>query len=305
MTGSADVTVEIGPAAIAAGIDGGNELKVFDTSEAVKFDFAPYAADYTSGVRVAMGDVTGDGVSGTLLQDFVVPFDSNTNPNFTGGIYVAAGDVNGDGFTDIIVGADVGGAPEVAVFSGKDYGLPSNNLLYDFLAYDASVTAGVRVAVGDLNGNGFADIITGTGAGTAANIRAFGGRTLSGAQLLDFMTYSGFTGGVYVAAAAVDSSGKADIFTGPGPGSLGPQVQVLDNNQIVVASGLAYDSTFTGGVRVGAVDLNGTGQAAWLTGAGPSGAPQVHVLNGVSLTELDNFFAFASTSTSGVFMAGA
>jgi hypothetical protein len=42
------------------------------------------------------------------------------DPAFSAGIYIAAGDVNGDGRTDIVVGADASGGPNVAVISGQD-----------------------------------------------------------------------------------------------------------------------------------------------------------------------------------------
>jgi len=56
--------------------------------------------------------------------------------------------LNGDGFADIIIGADAGGGPNVAVFSGKD-----GKSLYDFFAYDPHSAGGVRVAAGDVIGH--------------------------------------------------------------------------------------------------------------------------------------------------------
>src|SRR5207248_337231 len=96
-----------------------------------------------------------DGKTGQLARQFFA-FD----PNFTGGVYVAAGDVNRDGYADVIVGADAGGGPSVSVFSGKD-----GSRLLGFFAFDPNFTGGVRVASGDVTGDGFADIITGAGPG--------------------------------------------------------------------------------------------------------------------------------------------
>src|SRR5262249_32894815 len=82
---SAGATV-IPPLALAVGADAGSapEVKVFDTTGAVRFDFLAYS------------------------------------PGFFGGVRVALGDVNGDGVLDIITAAGPGGAPHVEVFSGVD-----------------------------------------------------------------------------------------------------------------------------------------------------------------------------------------
>ena len=78
--------------------------------------------------------------------------------NFAGGLFVAAGDVNGDGIADVIVGAGTGGWPQVTVFSGKDF-----SLLKSFYAMPPGFAGGVRVAAGDMNGDGKADIVVGAG----------------------------------------------------------------------------------------------------------------------------------------------
>src|SRR5207244_13541920 len=70
------------------------------------------------------------------------------------------------------VAADSGGGPQVNVYDAA-----TRTLLRSFLAYDASFTGGVRVAVGDVNGDGVPDIITGPGPGGGPNVRVFDSRT--------------------------------------------------------------------------------------------------------------------------------
>jgi hypothetical protein len=117
----------------------------------------------------------------------------NAFPNFGGGVYVSAGDVNGDGFADIVVGAGAGGGPAVRVFSGANPAIT----LRDFFAYNTNFTGGVRVAAADVDGDGFADIITAPGASGAPDLRVFDRGT---PLLLDeFLAYdASFLGGVFV-----------------------------------------------------------------------------------------------------------
>jgi hypothetical protein len=91
-------------------------------------------------------------------------------PSFKGGVYVAAGDVNGDGRADIVVAGGPGGGPHVKVFSGAD-----GKILHSFDAFAASFKGGVRVATGDVNGDGRADVVAGAGPGGGPHVRAFSG----------------------------------------------------------------------------------------------------------------------------------
>ena len=176
---------------VSAGPGGGPHVRVFDgATQRLGTSFLAFDQGFLGGVRVAAGDVNGDGaadiivaagpgggphvrvfsgVDSSELQSFFA-----YDPAFTGGVFVASGDITGDGVDDIITGADAGGGPHVRVFDGL-----SAQPVASFPAYSPNFLGGVRVATGDVNGDGRADIITGTGAGGKGEVRIFDGRDLS------------------------------------------------------------------------------------------------------------------------------
>jgi len=89
-------------------------------------------------------------------------------------------------------GADAGGGPIVRVNF-------SDGTAYSFFAYSTDYRGGVRVTMGDLNGDGTNEVICGAGAGGGPNIRVFN-VTSSGATLVSnfFAFEPWFTGGVYL-----------------------------------------------------------------------------------------------------------
>jgi len=197
---------------------------------------------------------------------------------------------------DIVTGLDAGGASQVKNFANNGFETAS------FFAYPGFM-GGVRVGAGDINGDGAADIITGTGPGAAGgNVKVFDGVT--GALIRNFLAFDpSFTGGVFVAGGDVNGDGSADIIVGTDTGS--SQVKVFDGaTGAVIASFFAYTG-FTGGVRVGAGDINGDGAADIITGTGPGAAGgNVKVFDGVTGALIRNFLAFDPSFTGGVFVAG-
>ena len=227
------------------------------------------------------------------------------DPAFSGGVSVACGDVTGDGVPEIITGAGPGGGPHVRVFSLAG-GVVTE--VTGFYAYNPEFPGGVSVAVGDVNGDGVAEIITGAGPGGGPHVRAF---SLAGGvvtEVAGFYAYDpAFTGGVSVAAADLTGDGVAEIITGAGAGG-GPHVRAFSLAGGVVtevASFYAYNPEFPGGVSVAGGDVTGDGVAEIITGAGPGGGPHVRAfsLDGGVVTEVTGFYAYDPAFTGGVSVA--
>jgi hypothetical protein len=309
-----------------AGAGGRPEVKVFVAqSGELRFDLMAFAPSFHGGVRVAVGDVNGDGIpdiiaaqgpgDGSSGDSLVHVYDGITGrplagplgnfdpfPGFHGGLYVASADLNGDGYADVVVAEDAGGQPRVRVYSGHD-----GSLLYDFLAFDSRFAGGVRLAAADVNHDGHADIVAAAGPGGAPLVEVFEGADLARGitkPALSFDAYDRrFTGGVYVATGDVHGDGISKILTGSGAGGE-PRVNVFDGqNGQLLQSFLAFDRGFKGGVRVAAADVNGDGRSDIVTAEGPGGVSRVRGFDGLSLERIDQFFAYDEDFRGGVFVA--
>jgi hypothetical protein len=304
---------------IVTGADAGGTPLVYVSlarTGAVETQFYAYDAGFTGGVRVAAADVTGDGVPDIVTAPgaggvpLVKVFDGRTfglvlqfyayDPAFTGGVYVAAADVTGDARADIITGTGAGGVPLVNVYNGVNAAL-----LLTFFAYDPTVTVGVRVAAADFTGDNLADIVTAPGAGVAPHVRVFNGTT--GLQVLgpigSFFAYDPtFLGGVFVAAGDFNGDGIKDVVTGAGQGGA-PHVKVFSGNTGgILTQFFAYDTSYTGGVRVGLVDMDGDGAEELLTAPGTGPLAQVRVWS-ATRGLLNGFYPYDGASV-GVFVSG-
>lgn len=261
-----------------------------------RFRVSPYGAGFKGGIRVAVGDVNGDGTLDVITAPgrgtpVVRVFDGATgapltsalgsfnayDPGFTGGIFVAAGDVNGDGLADVVTGAGAGkGGPHVKVFSGG-----TGTLLASFFAYDPAFKGGVRVAAGDVDGDGLADIVTGAGKGKEGpHVRVFDGGTLE--VVADFYPFDpAAKGGVFVAAGDLDGDDRAEVVTGPERDG-DPHVRAFTGSGVPFASFFAYDRAFRGGIRVAVGDVDGLGTGEILTAPGKGRVgPVVRFFNAV------------------------
>ena len=339
------------------------------------------------GTAVAAGDITGDGLADVvasaigndtqdgrvyvfngrrrfgILQPTVFSADSVLIPEASGthfGQSVAVGDVNGDGHADVLVGANLFGAAD---HKGKMYvfhaaadgsGIPATGVdENDVPATTADVAntqitgeitseLGTSVAIGDVNGDGFLDVIGGGPkfGGLRGRVYMFYSAGATGVPTDPFIDENDNTpgqhviGGLFdgtanlygtsVAVADVDGDGFADLVVGAPAASGGHGVVYVHfekrqaDGTVSITDGNAVNSTlrFNGnsshpafGQAVAALDLNGDGTADVVGSAVIAGGPvtgTVYVFNSAlgvrdnsSINNLGAFLADASTTITG------
>ncbi|MBP3953965.1 FG-GAP repeat protein [Gemmata sp. G18] len=153
---------------------------------------------FTGGLFLAAGDIDRDGIddlvisadagAGPHIQTFRVvggglqlqsSFFAFDNPAFRGGARVAVGDINRDGYADVVVTTGGQAIGRVAVYSGSDLRRgAATRLIPDFIPF-AGLWTGLNAAVGDMDGDGYAELAISPDRGGPAHVKIWSGATLT------------------------------------------------------------------------------------------------------------------------------
>ncbi|MBI4839220.1 MAG: FG-GAP repeat protein, partial [Nitrospirae bacterium] len=202
------------------------------------------ANTYKYGANVASGDIDGDGIfeiitgagpgpqnpgevnifdrTGSKIVGFTVGYNGAT---YKYGINIASGDFDGDGQYEVVTGTGAG--PEnpsyVKIFTYDSAAQQMVDSGIELLAYDTLY--GVEIAVGDVDDDGVAELITAPGAGNTNTgiIRiwdidtSMGAGQWSAALTKEFTAESYYKYSVNITSADINGDGFDEIITGAGP----------------------------------------------------------------------------------------
>ncbi|MFH1405261.1 MAG: S8 family serine peptidase, partial [Patescibacteria group bacterium] len=279
-------------------------VRIFSPQGELYKSFLAYDKNFRGGVRLAMGDVDNDGdveiitvpgkggpahvrifkQDGRFVRDFFA-FDVSQSA----GYFVATGDLDNDGIEDIVVSEDQGQG-RVRIFA-------SRNGQTEFQPYQND-NVSVRIAVGDVDGDGQKELVTVPGPGFEPRGVIYDGST--GDMEASFLAYDEhYQNGVYVSVGDLDGNGQAEIVTGTDNGG-GPHTRIFNGSGKVIGTFFAYDEMFRGGVRLSTGKFGDT--CSIVTAAGPGGGPHVRVFNGHGKV-IGGFFSDKEADRSGINIA--
>jgi FG-GAP repeat len=220
-----------------------------------------------------------DGTTGRTIASWS-PFARSSR----GGVSLALGALGGRGTTDVVVGSGPGSPAQVKVYDAK-----TRKLLETLSPFGDSYRGGVSVAAGDVNGDGRADLIVGSGRDLKPTVIIFSGQTAT--SLGSLAPFSATVlGGVSVAARDLDGDGRAEVIAGSGPGTPAAVSIYSGVTRRRLWTLQPFGSTFTGGAAVAAGFLHGT-RADLVVATGEGGGSQIRIWNGRTHAILTSFLA--------------
>jgi subtilisin family serine protease len=245
-------------------------VRIFTASgKNLKLDFNAYDANYRGGINLAVADINGDGLAEIItapmggmepkIRIFSDKYGKITrvvgdflayDKKFRGGVSVSVGDINGDGKGEIITSPTSKGGPQIRAFV-----LQNNSykpLPGSIMAYDPKFRGGVNSTVGDVNGDGKDEIMTGVVGSGGPHIRFFK-EANNALSLLSagFMAFDkSFRGGISLASVDINNDGIDEILAGVGSNG-NPTVRIYNQlGKQVLKEFNAYSTSYKNGITL-------------------------------------------------------
>ncbi|MDP1892291.1 MAG: VCBS repeat-containing protein, partial [Gemmatimonadaceae bacterium] len=193
-----------------------------------------------------------------------------------------------DGKSEIVTGAGPGGGPHVRIFR------QDGTAVGGFMAYSTTFRGGVNVAVGDIDGDGKADIIVVPGNGLEPSVKIFDSKGNLNTQFLAFEKE--YKNGLRVAAGDTDGDKIAEIAVTKM--SNGGEVRIY-GQYVILKLKFSPFVNLAGGVTLTLGDLDGDKVSEIIVGAGPGGGPHVKIYNNKGFMRKE-FFAFSQDFRGGI-----
>jgi len=241
----------------------GSFLQVFDaTGKKLRNSFFANRDDVPGGANVLVRDLDRDGTDDVIFSQaglVTVRLSSGTTNTFrpygtkyTGGIELAAGQTDQSTAWELVLAPSSGAAATVLVTDVK------GRVLRSWLAYRKEFTGGATVAIGDIDGDGKREIITGAGRGGGPHVRTFrtDGVPWKGAF---FAFDANSNGGANVATGDIDGDGRDELVVGSGPG-MAPTVRIYGADLRLVNQFSLANTPSATGIKPTLTDIDGDGK---------------------------------------------
>ena len=222
---------------------------------------APAGTTFTPGVggnfTWTFTDPLAAGASKTLTVPYTVPFGVAAGTRLNTASVTSTGDPETHESTDatnvvsnaLVAGSDLGCQSTPRVYVINPYSA-STEVFSSWLAYEPGFRGGVRVAVGDVDGDGVLDVTTAPGPGRPGQVKVF---NLDGTPKAGFtQPYApfglGYRDGVEIGLGDINGDGKDDLVASKSRGRGDVQVATSDATKFTpYRSFTAFSAPYTGG----------------------------------------------------------
>ncbi|MFA4845267.1 MAG: S8 family serine peptidase [Patescibacteria group bacterium] len=258
-------------------------------------EFQAYPTGFKGGVRLAMGDVNGDGTeeiitgAGPSGGPQVRIFDLEGVPmgqffafdeGDRAGIFVATGDVNGDGVDEILVTSDQGGTGQVRIFNR--YG----HLKGAYFPFGRT-NRPVRLTTGNMDADAEVEIVSVLGAGSDGRVLIHDG---NGRYVNSITAFNTSVSALSLATVDLDGDSRDEVIVASGVGH-SPQVSVYNSSGEERLKFFVFPLAFSGGIEVAGGDIDQNGAIEIYVFPQSTGGPHVRIFSSEA-NIIGGFFAF-------------